>query len=709
MLDRLKTLVSNNQPKINIKDVVVGKSLGNGGFKKLWTLYSATFKGTEICLFIINKETFKCFDNHEKKSLINILSKTPNKLHKIHHPAYLKIILPFTENNNYLYFGSEPIISALSSFFNNDVMDSQLDTYLETYSFDETTKSIGIHKIIECAEFCHDNLKLCIISIPPEEIFVDKNEDWKFGSLSLSTEPYNYLELYDEIDKMPSIYKPDHSFCSKEFTMREKINFENDFFPIALLSASLYNNGKSFMDNNKLNYENNLKKIFDVASLELSCLPPLIRSLFIYLAPSSTSHGISFIKIKKLEIFQQSGFICVNFIQNFLLLDNSTIIKELNSMGSYLSMIPKKIMTKNVVPFLSKLIYEKEYYCLAFGNFIIAASAYTDSDFKTVFMKPILLYLEKNSENNIIELFLENLKVFASKITQDEFNSHIFPYLAKLLVSNDINLQISTLKSIVQVKDYIDFEYFEKKILPMIMNIVLTQPINIQLLTNFIINISQILDKIKVPTIVDSIIQRFYNLNTNEKSLIMCKIGLFNKFYEFHCKDHKDIKLQNVVNLFLPFLIKLTFNESLNKKQYETCYVVLKKYMDLVDKLRKEQFLLQPSVATSNGISTKENVKKTTEINLTNLSTHLVPEYTINFQPSKNNQSVTIDLNDKIGKNLDLFGTNFNQKSEIPTNDYNNGFNLTHNQNINNSSYSINPISKSNYKKNDPNDLIDFF
>ena len=302
---RKKKKLQYNSPKVLFKNTnqTMFSSFASGTYKidasykyndiikenylNFWTIYEGESKktGLKVSIFKFDKKKFETYvnDKQSRKQTYKKIEDDITNLQKIKHPNFLNIIEPIEVHSSSFIFVSEYIADNLRGMYGKDTTIN-LNSKIGGMSNNSIVFKKGIYELSKALDFMHNVMKKAVISLNPDNVFIDAKGNWRIGSL-LNMRSTN--DFYYELDYSGDYeYGLNINYFAPEIVFNSKMYYQSDYFSLGLIAYYLaYGSDLFKIERNSIEYYKSDYKKFENKVLKIG-----YKNLFPLLVVNDTDY-----------------------------------------------------------------------------------------------------------------------------------------------------------------------------------------------------------------------------------------------------------------------------------------------------------------------------------------------------------------------------------------------------------------------------------
>ncbi len=321
-----------------------------GGFRDLWDIYHGSRKDRQqdVCIFIHEKKNLDKYTKEEKEEIINVLKKEASGLAKFKHPLVLSLVDPLLEDKSSLMFVTE-------SF------DYTLFKFAESPDTSKLELKLLILELCNVISFMHNDAKVILLSISPENILITSNGKLKLSGLGfIVSDPPLEGTKYKLESAFPNAL-PNLKFLAPEIIYDSKINYSSDIFTLGILIHYLFKlnaNPHNDSDRDLINISNGKNSIeiyksaydfFDNKIIKMK-FDPEDNDIIIKATTKKMDYRPNINEIMELNWFNDPKLKAFKFIENLEQNDPAKNTEFLSKFSNLLNIFELKIIEKRFLP-----------------------------------------------------------------------------------------------------------------------------------------------------------------------------------------------------------------------------------------------------------------------------------------------------------------------------------------------------------------------
>lgn len=624
-----------------------------------WTIYEGESKktGLKVSIFKFDKKKFESYvvDKQSRKLTYKKIEDDITNLQKIKHPNFLSIIEPIEVHSSSFIFVSEYITDNIRGMYGKDTTIN-MNSKTGGMANNSIVFKKGIYEIAKALDFMHNVMKKVVISLNPDNIFIDAKGNWRIGSLlNMSSVNDSYFELDYSSDYE---YGLNVNYFAPEIVFNSKFYYQSDYFSLGLIAYYLaYGYDLFKVERNNLEYYKNDFKTFENKVLKVG-----YKNLFPLLVVNDTDYFfIRFVNTVLNRDFSMRSETLLEWItQEFGSDDGSgdnQLIKTLLFIekGDFHSISPEKqlvflnglseiweqfnkfIIISQILPLLTEILNLKmgnkhveetsaKIIDLVFNLMMdIGEKSFNEEEFTNYIYKQ-LVFEKLVLYEPTFDFILNRIDVFKKGLSDATFvdliNNKILKYFTKkYIVVNADQIYVQSLvlenkfvNSLIQCPSFELSKYYTEPILFKLFS--QTQSLKIKLLCLEIFKQFVDSERITVYQMNETVFKLLENNKSDNAKIVTSMLELLKKLSQsadFYKKD-KNMLMERI----LPLLWKLSMSKNLTITQYSSFQNIINYVSRQIQELqiiylKKNGAVEEP--ATKNVIMDFENVVKTVDMN----------------------------------------------------------------------------------------------
>jgi SCY1-like protein 2 len=446
-----------------------------GGFKDFWDIYHGSRKDRpqDVCIFIHEKKNLDKFTKEEKEEILNVLRKEPANLAKFKHPLVLSLVDPLLEDKTTLIFVTETFNFTLSKFTENP----------------DTSKleiKLLILELCNVINFMHNDAKVILQSITPENILITSNGNLKLSGLAFNITDPSIEGAESNLNKHFPNAMPLLKFVAPEIIKENKASYKSDIFALGLLIFYLYKlNDNDNSSNNELiqvnlckntidNYKSSFEE-FDKKVSKINFLDEEVNNIIKRATIKDINSRPDINELMRLNFFNDPKLKAFRFIDNLETNDPIKNSEFLNKFSEILNIFELKIIEKRFLPcFIKGLKNESLIVSILPIIFNICQIPGNKIDFE-VSIWPSLkhVFAMKQIPAAALYFILSKINLIADKISNSEFSANMLNIICKALDCGVPKIQGIVMENLEFIIKKIDSLAFKNQVFPRLVQIVL--------------------------------------------------------------------------------------------------------------------------------------------------------------------------------------------------------------------------------------------
>lgn len=632
------------------------KDIIKENYMTFWTIYEGESKKSnqKVSIFKFDKKKFESYvkDKESRKLTYKKIEEGITSLQKIKHPNFLNIIEPIEVHSSSFIFVSEYIMDNLRGKYGKKTTSNMNS---ENMTKNSVIFKKGVYELSKALDFMHNVMKKVMVSLNPDNVFIDFKGNWKIGSLfniSSINDSYYELDFFGDYE-----YGFNISYFAPEVVFSSKFYYQSDYFSLGLIVYFLaYGDDYFKIERNSVEYYKNDFKAFENKTLKIgykNLFPLLVVNdtdhFFIRLVNTVLNRDISMRSESLLEWMTQefnsdNGSGDNQLIKTLLFIEKGdfhSIAPErqlvfLNGLTNIWSQFNKSIVISQIVPLLTEILNMKlsmksmentnsQMVVVAFnlildiGKDMLNQKEFIYHVYDQLIFEKLVLY------EPIFGLLLQRIDVFQKGLNDDMFvdllNNKLLKYFGKKYIV--INADQVNIQAIVLERTFVEcliscplFElstcYTDSILLKLFSQ---TQSLKIKLLCLDVIKQFVELDKITVYQMNEKVLKLLENNKSDNAKVVMSimevlkTLTLSDDFY----KNNKSILMERI----LPLLWKSSMSKNLTLNDYKCFQNVLNYVSRQIQELHIRDLKKDgPQNDTSNSVKSDfKDVVKTVDMN----------------------------------------------------------------------------------------------
>ena len=628
-------------------------------YQTFWTIYEGESKktGLKVSIFKFDKKKFESYvvDKQSRKLTYKKIEDDITNLQKIKHPNFLSIIEPIEAHSSSFIFVSEYITDNIRGMYGKNT-EINMNSRAGGMANNSIVFKKGIYELAKALDFMHNVMKKVVISLNPDNIFIDAKGNWKIGSLlNMGSVNDSYFELDYSSDYE---YGLDVNYFAPEIVFNSKFYYQSDYFSLGLIAYYLAYGSDFFrIERNNFEYYKNDFKTFENKTLKVgykNLFPLLVvnNSDYFFIRFVSTVLNRDFSMrsetllewitqefesddgsgdnqlIKTLLIIEKGEFHSISPEKQLMFLNGLTKIWEQFNVFMIVSQIMPllteilklKMGIKHVEETSAKMIDLVFNLMMEIGEKSFNGEEFTNNIYHQLVFEKLVLYEPTfGFILNRIDVFKKGL---SDSIFVDFINNKILKYFAKkyIVVNADqiyfqsLVLENKFVNSLIQCPSFELSKYYTEPILFKLFS--QAQSLKIKLMCLEIIKQFADSQNITVYQMNETVFKFLQNNKSDNAKIVISMLELLKKLSQstdFY-KNDKNMLMESI----LPLLWKLSMSKNLTITQYSSFQNIINYVSRQIQELqliylKKNGAMQEP--ASKNVIVDFENVVKTVDMN----------------------------------------------------------------------------------------------
>ncbi|EEB05851.1 SCY1 protein kinase Ppk32 [Schizosaccharomyces japonicus yFS275] len=604
-----------------------------------WVVYSARKKDSHVVVsvFTFDKKPLKHLQKQSSmlrprvEFLLNVLRKDASTLARLRHPSVLRLMEPLEETSSSMTFVTEPIEVSLSEKLRSFHQE-------RAESMEELEIQKGLLQLTDGLEFLSNSAGIVHLNVQPESVVIDAKGDWKICGFGYSQNLTDATFQFPEMDsRFPIELQQNFNFLAPEYLLDEVISPANDVFSLGCLTFAIFNSGNSFITSYDSTFT--YKKELDEA-LNSKLFLMKIRSdpLKVFLESTLTrypQHRVSVSDLHSLPYFNSGLLASLQFLERLPEKLPSEKTSFLQSLKSELHIFPKTVSSRKILPCLLETLSDPSLIVYLLPCIFEISTWITPEQFQSnVFPQiAVLLSEERDVDESVATLLLENVQVFKSKLSADTFVSKYSPFLVHAITSSYVNIQRLALTHLDQIVDVSPNSTIADIVVPKLTDCCAqTKNLGVKALVLEKLNLLAQKQYLSSFVVVNKVIPTLKAIKTRENIVV----SLLREFYKEISSQVPD---DTVVKDIIPSLLDLSFSTSISLEEFQANMSLTRGLLDTFEatfakKLRPSQ--TYDSVKGNRGYVATTHQPQSTS---TNTSTSTLPQTQQSFRKPATQQS----------------------------------------------------------------------
>lgn len=470
-----------------------------GGFRDLWDIYHGSRKDRqqEVCIFIHEKKNLDKYTKEEKEEILNILKKEASALAKFRHPLVLGLVDPLLEDKSTLIFVTESFNQTLSKF-------------AEAPDTSKLEIKLLILELCNVISFMHNDAKVILTAITPENLFITATGKLKLSGLAFSvSDPSGSMTRLKLENTFPNA-NPNFKFLAPEIIYENQICYKSDIFSLGLLIHYLFKlNSNPQSDSERdliaINSSKNTSEAYKAAFEGMDSKLSKIKfdqednEMIIKATTRNIEYRPTINEIMEINWFNDPKLKAFRFIENLESNEPAKNTEFLGKFSNLLNIFEVKILEKRFLPaFLKALKNESLIVNILPIIFNICQIGSIKIDFEEAVWPSLkTVFAMKQIPAAALYFVLSKINLIAEKISNSEFSSNMLNIICKALDCGVAKIQSVVMENLAFIIKKIDSLAFKNQVFPRLVNIVLNTTSNslkITILKSFT-NVYSLLDQ----------------------------------------------------------------------------------------------------------------------------------------------------------------------------------------------------------------------
>ena len=592
---------------------MIGKQIGSGGPGYRWSLHTATRKSNqqEYTVFKYSKPAKGSPGCDLHNELVEILKRDPVQLGRLRHPSLLQLEATVVESSDGgILFVTEPLLCSLGNALGRYENVQPLPVWLKEYELDEVEIQCGLLQIAKGLDFLHSDAKMIHLGVAPENIYINKNGEWKIGGFSFSQ--YSSYQprkgstgdssegdrvQYREWDSRQANYlQPPLNYAAPECVYNGIYRAESDVFSYAVLIYSCFNRSEPLFEcrDNVLTYKQRLsgfqQQVRNQPSHSVHHLfknvPPAIAPVLgsAVGAVNPADRPTAAVITTTCPYFESMLTTTIKYLDTLVEKEDVEKAEFLKGLVSILGAggFSQRVQRQRILPSLLEELKSPLQIPFVLPNVFAIADGCSKREFQDLIFPSLIPVFKIDDPIQVVLILMQKMDLLLQKTGPDDMKNVVLPMVYKSLDHPSTRIQELCSKILPDFAPVIEFGSLKNSVFPRLVKTVVKCD-NLGVKINYLVCLGKLMPLMDKFSVVEKLLPALASIETHEPGVLMAMLGLYDEMVK---QKNLSLDKEDICRRILPRLTHLCIDPNLNVKQFQMFISVIK---SMVAKVETEQ------------------------------------------------------------------------------------------------------------------------